>query len=130
MGDPTVGHGLQVVAEEGSDGAEDAGEGGLDFNEDQPREDGQLPENDELPDFSGGNANELGNLENGFHSSDDVAGDIINPMEDAEYYQGSFQDDANFAEYRSQGSDDEDNTADREVEVQEIDDLPDDVKLR
>lgn len=48
-------------------------------------------------------------------------------MEDAEYYQGSFQDDNNFNEYRSQGSDD---GAGHDLEIQEIDDLPDDIKLR
>jgi len=86
-----------------SDGGD--GEGGLDFNDDPPLEDGQLAENDELAGLNG----ELGNLENDF-PSDDVGGDIMNPMEDAEYYQGSFQeDDPHFAEYRSQGSDDEDN---------------------
>lgn len=53
----------------------------LDFHDGEPQEDG-LPENDELAGF-----------EDDFQDSpDDVGGDYINPMEEAEYYQGSFAD--------------------------------------
>jgi len=98
--DPNLGHGLGEGQLDGGD------EGGLDFNDDAALEDGQLAENDELAGLNG----ELGNLESDFQTGDDIGGDIMNPMEDAEYYQGSFQeDDPHFAEYRSQGSDDEDN---------------------
>ena len=55
------------------------------------------------------------NNENDFTSpTDDInGGDIINPMEAAQYYQGSFQDQTAFAqaaldEYRSQESEDDD----------------------
>ena len=116
--DPNLGGGLQD-ADDQSDGAV---EGGLDFNEDQPLEAG----NDEL----GGLNGELGNLENEYQHSD-ASGDIINPMEEAEYYQGSFQeDDPHFAEYRSQGSDEEDNLGGHGVEVGDIDEPPEDMNLR
>ena len=67
-------------------------------------------------------SNELGNLESDFQSGtdgvDDLAGDIINPMEDAEYYQGSFGDDNLLPEYKSQGSDEEGEEAEsKDVEV-------------
>lgn len=82
--DPNIGHGLQAVAEEDGEGVVD---GGLDFAEDHGLEDGGFGGNDELQGLTG----ELGNLENDFQATDDAAGDIINPMEDAEYYQGSFE---------------------------------------
>lgn len=66
-----------------------------------------------------------------FQSSDveDAPGDIINPMEAAEYYQGSFnEDDPQFAEYRSQGSNDDEQAL--EVNVEDIEELPEDVRLR
>lgn len=60
--------------------------------------------NSGMNDLSNSN-NELGNLESDFQSGangvDDLAGDIINPMEEAEYYQGSFQDDNHLPEYKS-----------------------------
>ena len=51
-------------------------------------------------------------------------------MEDAEYYQGSFQDDTGLAEYRSQGSEEDVDDPTKDVEVQEIDEIPDDIQLR
>jgi len=52
-------------------------------------------------------------------------------MEEAEYYQGSFQeDDPHFAEYRSQGSDEEDNLGSAGVEVRDMDEPPEDLNLR
>ena len=70
-----------------------------------------LNNNNELGDLEEAN-NELSNFENQYTSpTDDFIGngDIINPMEAAQYYQGSFADKnvASFAEYRSQGSDED-----------------------
>ena len=81
----------------------------------------------------------MNNLENEFTSpTDDLTGggDIINPMEAAQYYYGSFQDQnafaqATLAEYRSQESEEDDEKIESaDIEVQEVDDMPDDVKLR
>lgn len=121
--DPKIGGGLQVVAEEKSDGAGDvSGEHDLNFSQENNQEPLRLSQNDEPQDVLRSNSNELGNLESDFQSGtdgvDDLAGDIINPMEDAEYYQGSFGDDNLLPEYKSQGSDEEGEEAEsKDVEV-------------
>ena len=112
-------------------------EEGLNFSqtEEQNQEEGTQPDTIDPNDIYRNNSgNELGNFESEFRGSgsgvDDVGGDIINPMEEAEYYQGSFGDDNLFPEYKARGSDDEDDDTSKDVVVQELDDLPEDMKLR
>ena len=68
--------------------------GGLDLIE-------QVPQGEDLQDY--GRQNSFENDDYAAPGDDMAGGDIINPMEGAQFYQGSFQEDE-IAEYRSQGS--------------------------
>ena len=86
--DPKIGEGLQAVAEEKDDN-DNSGRmvGGLDIPENRDDDMNLGGENNELGDLEEAN-NELSNFENQFTSpTDDFGnGDIINPMEAAQYY--------------------------------------------
>lgn len=128
----SLGNELHIVVEETSEQADNSLKiaGGLDLAE-------QVPTGDDLQDYGRRNSLEYDNFgENDYAApgDDGAGGDIINPMEGAEYYQGSFHEDADFAEYRSQGSNEDlggVQQATAEVEVQDVDeDLLDDAKQR
>ena len=77
---PSLGNELQVVVEETSEQADNSLKmtGGLDLVE-------QVPMGEDLQDYGMRNS-----FENDYAEPGDGAGDIINPMEGAQFYQGSF----------------------------------------